>query len=428
MRSDRYLALAVVALGLGLSCSAREEVLHPTFPNGGLLAAATPADPQLLQGLSGVYRVGDGTGRFGSSVVVRSTRRAVSLFAAKNAAYAVLRAGCIDAGERLVLEGYYRYAASADTGLIRLFVEPAAHARALCGIGPAITDGSMPSLVGQSGVGGELPDAALSVERERPLLDTAGKFMIVGHRGGCRTIDDCGASENSLALIRMAEGLGATAVEVDVQLTKDGVPILFHEPGFSARLVNGTYCRGSLDEHTFAHVRALCTLEYGEPIPTVEDALTTVIDETDLEGIWLDIKRPAAVQPALDLAAKHWKLAKDKGHKLQIAVGLGEPEILDAFREAKRPEGPHCVVELDPSDVRSTGCHVWAPRWTQGPSASEVKALQADGHAVVYWTIDEVEFMDLFLREGRPNGMLSNRPGLLQHRVQSLGNEIGLGP
>ena len=57
-----------------------------------------------------------------------------------------------------------------------------------------------------------------------------------------------------------------------------------------------------------------------------------------------------------------------------------------------------------------------------------MKALQADGHAVVYWTIDEVEFMDLFLREGRPNGMLSNRPGLLQHRVQSLGNEIGLGP
>ncbi|MBK7578867.1 MAG: hypothetical protein IPI67_01560 [Myxococcales bacterium] len=428
MRSERYLAFALLVLGLGLSCSAREEVEHPTFPNGGLLANSTPADPQLLQALSGVYRVRDGAGHFGSSVVVRSTRRAVSLFAGKNAAYAVLRAGCLDAGERLVLEGHYRYAAAADTGLVRLFVEPPAHARALCGLAPPPTDASEPMLVGESGVGGAMPDSALSVERERPLHDTAGKFMIVAHRGGCRTIDDCGASENSLELIRMAEGLGASAVEVDVQLTKDGVPILFHDPVLSARLVNGNYCRGSLDEHTLAHLRALCTLEYGEQIPTADDALKTVIDETDLEGIWLDIKRPAAVQPALDLAAKHWQLAKDKGRKLQIAVGLGEPEILEAFRKAKRPEGPHCVVELEPSDVRSTGCHVWAPRWTQGPSASDVKALQAEGHAVVYWTIDEVEYIDLFLREGRPNGMLSNRPGLLQHRVQSLAAEIGLGP
>jgi hypothetical protein len=57
-----------------------------------------------------------------------------------------------------------------------------------------------------------------------------------------------------------------------------------------------------------------------------------------------------------------------------------------------------------------------------------VKALRAEGHAVVYWTIDEVEYNDLLLKEGRPNGMLSNRPGLLQHRVQSFAAELGLEP
>lgn len=418
----------LVALGLGSSCSAREEVLHPTFPGGGLLADAVPIDPELSKALSGRYRVREGTGRFGSSVVVRSTRRAVSLFAAKNAAYAVLRAGCLDGGERLVLEGYYRYAASADTGLVRLFVEPAAHARGLCGLGPLPDDGSMPSLVGASGEGSALPSRALGVQREGPLVDTAGRFMIIGHRGGCRTIDDCGASENSLAMIRMAEGLGASAIELDVQLTSDGVPVLFHDEYLAARLVNGNYCRGKLGDHTLAHLRALCTLEYGEPIPTLEEALVTAKDETDLEGVWLDVKQASAVQPTLDLAAKYFQIAKAEGRKLSLAVGLGTQEILGAYQDAKHTEGPHCVVELEPSDVTSTGCHVWAPRWTRGPSASDVKALQAKGHAVVYWTIDEVEYIDLFLREGKPNGMLSNRPGLLQHRVQSLAAEIGLEP
>lgn len=428
MRSERLVSVALGALAVSAACSARQEVLHPKFPGGGLLAGAVPVDVGLSKQLDGIYRVTDGKGRFGSSVVVRATRRAVSIFAEKNANYAVLRAGCLDGGERLVLEGYYRYAASEDTGLVRLFVEPAAHARALCGIAPLPSDGSMPRLAGESGEGEALPDESLRLAREKPLLPLSGKFMVIGHRGGCRTIDDCGASENSLPLIRMAEGLGSGAIELDVRLTKDGVPVLFHDEYLSARLVNGNYCRGKLSEHTLAHLRALCTLEFGEQIPTLDDALAIAIDETDLEGVWLDVKQPSAVQPALDVAAKFVGLAEDKGRKLQIAVGLGTEEILEAFRDAKKPDGPHCVVELEPSDVRSTGCHVWAPRWTRGPSSSDVKALQAEGHAVVYWTIDEVEYIDLFLGAGKPNGMLSNRPGLLQHRVQSLAAQIGLAP
>jgi glycerophosphoryl diester phosphodiesterase len=426
MRFEKVFSLVLMAVAAFVACSSRQKVLHPKFPGGGLLAESTPADPKLLAGLDGRYAVRAGGGRLGESVVVRSTRRAVSVFAAKNAAYAVLETGCLDGGARLVLEGYYRYAAAADTGLVRLFVEPEAHARALCGAGPAPSDGSEPSLSGESGEGEAFPDQALKLVRQGALSPIAGKFMIVGHRAGCRTIDDCGASENSLELIRMAEGLGSTAIELDAQLTKDGVPVLFHDEYLSARLVNGNYCRGRLSDHTFAHLRALCSLEFGEQIPTVDQALASVRDETDLEGVWLDVKAPSAVGPVLELAAQHVKAAQAAGRKLQIAVGLGTEEVLEAFRGLKRPDGPHCVVELEPDDVRETGCHVWAPRWTRGPSASEAKALKAEGHAVVYWTIDELEYIDLFLREGRPNGMLSNRPGLLQHRVQSLAAELGL--
>ena len=39
---------------------------------------------------------------------------------------------------------------------------------------------------------------------------------------------------------------------------------------------------------------------------------------------------------------------------------------------------------------------------------------------MIYWTIDDAEYMDLFLREGRPNGILSDRAGLLFQRFQTL--------
>jgi glycerophosphoryl diester phosphodiesterase len=47
---------------------------------------------------------------------------------------------------------------------------------------------------------------------------------VIGHRGAARL-----APENTLAGLRMAAALGANCVEFDVRLTKDGVPVLFHD-------------------------------------------------------------------------------------------------------------------------------------------------------------------------------------------------------
>jgi glycerophosphoryl diester phosphodiesterase len=412
------LGLASV-LALGPACGQRAQVEHPTFPNGGLLADAAPLPSDRLVDLEGIYEVSAGNDHFGSSVVVHSARDTLSIFAAKNAAYSVMRAGCLDGGDRLVLEGYYRYGVSTDTGLVRLFVEPPELAHALCAGEPAP---AVPAaLSGKSGSGGALPDTGMGLTWQRELIPTAGRFQVVAHRGGCRTIDDCGASENSLEVLRMAESFGATAVEIDVQLTKDGVPILYHDDTFNERLSQGVYCHGPVADFTFAHVRALCTLEYGEQVPTLEQALEVILNETELSGVWLDLKTPDAMAATLKAAAKYRALASQQGRDLEIAMGIGTREILDAYLAADRPEGPHCVVELEPDDVRAADCHVWAPRWTQGPMADEVKSLQKEGHAVVYWTLDEPEFVDLFLTEGHPNGVLSNRPGLILHRFQSLG-------
>jgi hypothetical protein len=40
---------------------------------------------------------------------------------------------------------------------------------------------------------------------------------------------------------------------------------------------------------------------------------------------------------------------------------------------------------------------------------------------VMFWTIDEAAYVDLYLKQARPNGILTDRPGMVFHRFQTLG-------
>ncbi len=244
--------------------------------------------------------------------------------------------------------------------------------------------------------------------------------MIAAHHGACRTIDECGLSENSLESIRAVESFGASAVEVDVQLTRDGVPVLFHDETMSPRLVRGTYRHGAVVDLPLSHIRANCTLEYGERIPTLDEALATATDDTELRSVWLDAKVPEAVAPTLRLMAKHRDRAAARGRSILFILGLATTETLDAYRALPVDQRGPCLVELSSSDVLATGCQAWAPRWTRGPMVEDVRAMQARGVDVYFWTIDEVEFMDLFAEAAHPNAILTDRAGLLLHRYHTI--------
>ncbi|MHB1328839.1 MAG: glycerophosphodiester phosphodiesterase, partial [Gemmatimonadales bacterium] len=57
-----------------------------------------------------------------------------------------------------------------------------------------------------------------------PLLDP-DRHLIVGHRGASGS-----APENTVASFDLAVALGAEAFELDVRITADGVPVVFHDP------------------------------------------------------------------------------------------------------------------------------------------------------------------------------------------------------
>jgi glycerophosphoryl diester phosphodiesterase len=93
---------------------------------------------------------------------------------------------------------------------------------------------------------------------------------VIGHRGAAAR-----APENTLAGFREAKTLGCAWVEFDVRLTKDGAPVLCHDP----RLDRTTDRRGSVAAHTLAQIREcdagsrFGAAFAGETIPMLDEAL-----------------------------------------------------------------------------------------------------------------------------------------------------------
>lgn len=129
---------------------------------------------------------------------------------------------------------------------------------------------------------------------------------IISHRG-CAGY----APENTLEGIHTAADLGIDWVELDVKLTKDEVPIVFHDDTLE-RTTNTT---GNVADKTYKELKELdCGSWYGESfigvkIPTLEEAIDVLIDRE--LGLNLEIKpcpgrEKDTAEVALDLLSTIW--------------------------------------------------------------------------------------------------------------------------
>jgi glycerophosphoryl diester phosphodiesterase len=106
------------------------------------------------------------------------------------------------------------------------------------------------------------------------------QVRIVAHRGNSAALP-----ENSMAAFRSAAMLGAHMIELDVWLSREGVPVVIHDE--------------TLDRTTTAHgpVAAQHVWDLHKlGIPQLEDVLRMPIP------VNVEVKTPAAIQPVVDLA------------------------------------------------------------------------------------------------------------------------------
>ena len=137
---------------------------------------------------------------------------------------------------------------------------------------------------GNIGSGNGVPDQPIVFRYERPINPSllSRKFQIIAHRAGGRTSDNIPASENSVELIKITERFGSTGIEIDVRLTKDKVPVLYHDGGLNLRLTQKGPMVGPVEDYTLAEIKSFVWLIHGERIPTLEEALDAAVTQTNL--------------------------------------------------------------------------------------------------------------------------------------------------
>jgi glycerophosphoryl diester phosphodiesterase len=433
------LALALGAPFLLADCETALEVSIPMFPDGGLLRSGTALKrEQLKSGLEGMFSVNKGSALLGDKASIITSPGTVSVLTDKNAGYAVLGAACLP-DQRVVVEGYWQYPTRADAGLVRVFVGPAEVAQAFCN-GETPTPDTNFTLTGSYGDGNDIPTKPLELRWSNELKKWRDTFYTVAHHGACEATDHCGVSPNSIESIRLAERIGSNAAELDVRATRDGIPILFHDPTMSASLVRGLFCNGAVKDLSLAELRASCLMRYGEQIPTLEAALDMMVNETELSGVYLDEKTPEGVMPSARLAQKvleDLKLRSD-GRKFAPLIGIPTDEVLDAWHTAKSKlltenadrvaQGqeplaiPDCLLEYDVDKTIDEGCVAWGPTWTEGPQPENVQKLRDHGIGTIFWTINESDFIEGFLTTSKPNGIITARAALLFQTYQLIGS------
>lgn len=221
----------------------------------------------------------------------------------------------------------------------------------------------------------------------------------IAHRGGGAL-----APENTLAGISLAARLGFRAVEFDVMLSADGIPVLFHDETLE-RTTDG---RGKLAEHTLSQLRKLDAGSkhhpafVGEAIPTLDEALSLCHALNLAANIELkpspgtDHENGMTVSRQVQETVSRW---------LQLALLLSSfsETALAASREVADDLPRALLVTEIPAD--------WQPRLEQlGGQAlhcaaehfhpGKIDAIKAAGYALACYTVNETTEAERFFAAG----------------------------
>jgi len=230
---------------------------------------------------------------------------------------------------------------------------------------------------------------------KRPILKVA-------HRGASAY-----EIENTMSAFRRAIELGADMIELDVHVSRDGVPVVIHD-FWLGRLTNG---RCWVRFKTLAQLKAL-TIRGGEKIPTLEEVIDLVAGKC---GLYIDLKGKGSARPTMELLRRK--------NFVDVIVGSKNKALL---RDAKRfgPEFPRSYltgqVEADHVKLaRSAGAQFihlcWESKHPQPHklmTPALIARLRAAQVGIVLWHEERPEEIRELLKLD-VDAICSNAPDLL---------------
>jgi glycerophosphoryl diester phosphodiesterase len=210
---------------------------------------------------------------------------------------------------------------------------------------------------------------------------------LIGHRGA-----KASAPENTLPAIEEAFRQGATWIEFDAKLTKDGVPILMHDETLD-RTTSGT---GNVAERTLAEIRSLdAGAWFGPPfkgtkVPTLEEAMATMARLG--MGFNIEIKPcPGREAETARIACAEVERLWPKSAPVPVVSSFKRESL-----EAARDSFPHLprgyLAEALTGDwldeAEELACATIHPGW-RNLTKDSVRAAKARNYPVLVWTVNE---------------------------------------
>lgn len=380
-------------------------------------AAASKLSPFTRTQLEGIYSITQGAEDFGITgaakysytVTGNDTLYNLSIFCEKEVSYLILEGRRVDSS--VLLNGYWRKMQNTETGKVRLTVNKTNGADILLGLRPAAAGDSI-ILNGVYGDGESVPEQPIQMKFLRQLYRNTS-VEIVAHRGGGSTADLLPASENSVEMIRLSSRFGATGIEIDVRLTSDKVPVLYHDATLNERLIQKNGLLGPITNFSYAQLYTFARLKNGERIPKLRDALDVVLYQTPLRYVWLDTKFDGPMDFLQQIQTEYLQKAAAMGRQLQITIGIPDEDVLKRFKMLPNYPTTPSVCELTPENVEEVNALIWAPRWTLGLQQEAVGEMHAESRRVFVWTLDVPPNVQKYLQEGNFDGILSNYPSIV---------------
>ena len=240
---------------------------------------------------------------------------------------------------------------------------------------------------------------------------------IIGHRG----VADY-APENTLVSIHTAADMGIEWVELDVKLTKDEVPIIFHDD----TLDRTTNSSGPVALKTYDELKELdCGSWYGESfigthIPTLEETIEVLIDR-DL-GLNLEIKpcpgkEKETAEVALDLLSTIWDdhdrliISSFQHVSLEAAQDIASDWHRGFLLPEEWPENWHELAQyLDVSTVHVNANTV---------SREQIEDIMDLEKPILAYTVNEPDVARR-LQSWGVDGFFSDRPDVLLEGIFSV--------
>jgi len=226
--------------------------------------------------------------------------------------------------------------------------------------------------------------------------------LIIAHRGASAE-----APENTLAAFRRALKLKVDGIELDVQLTRDGVPVVFHDSAL--RRLTGK--AGRITRLSLVELAALRVLG-AERIPSLVDVLRLTrgraVVQIELKAgvrvapVVRAIKQARAVEGVI-LASFEPGLVRD-ARRLAPAI----PRMLISEGRQTPAALARQLATLGAAGLSVNHRAITRPRW--------VEYFKARGYSVWAWTVNDAARARRLAGWGI-DGLLGDNPVLLQRAV-----------